>query len=110
MLFGTEKQNGIILKNGRLKIAELNKNGITLNDILVHDAKQPEPYLHMALINMGLPDMPVALGVIRKVEAPVYEIEMEKLIKKVQQNRKISCVDELLKSGNTWEVNNNEVV
>ena len=110
MLFGAEKQKGIILKNGRLKVANLNKNGITLDDILVHDDKQPEPYLHMALINMGLPDMPVAMGVIRNVEAPVYENEMERQINKIRNNRKISCVNELLRSGNTWEVKNNEVV
>jgi 2-oxoglutarate ferredoxin oxidoreductase subunit beta len=51
--------------------------------------------------------MPVAMGVIRKVEAPVYENEMEAQIEKIQKTRKISCVDDLLRSGNIWEVKNN---
>jgi 2-oxoglutarate ferredoxin oxidoreductase subunit beta len=110
MLFGAGKQKGLIMENGRLKVTELNKNGITIDNILVHDVTRPEPYLHMALINMGLPDMPVAMGVIRKVEAPVYDLEMEAQIKKIQKTRKITSADELLRSGNTWEVKNNEVV
>ena len=108
MLFGSEKQKGLIFDKGRLKVAELNKNNV--NDILVHDATEPDPYIHMALINMGLPNMPVAMGVIRKVEAPVYENEMEAQIEKIQKTRKISCVDDLLRSGNIWEVKNNEVI
>jgi 2-oxoglutarate ferredoxin oxidoreductase subunit beta len=58
----------------------------------------------MALINMQYPDFPVAFGVIRKVAAPVYDIEMVAQINQVQQTRKIKCVDDLLNSGNTWEV------
>ena len=61
----------------------------------------------MALINMKLPDFPVALGVIRSVPAPVYDGEMEAQIKAVQKNSKITCMDELLNSGNTWEVTGN---
>jgi 2-oxoglutarate ferredoxin oxidoreductase subunit beta len=53
---------------------------------------------------MQLPEFPVALGVIRKVEAPVYDYEMVAQINQVQQTAKVKCVDDLLKSGNTWEV------
>ena len=107
MLFGTNNQKGLSLDNGKLKVVELNKKGASFNEILVHNASENDPSLHIALINMGLPDFPVAMGVIRKVEAPVYDNEMEKQIKNIQKSRKISCIDELLKSGNTWEINNN---
>ncbi len=73
-------------------------------------ATEPDPTLHMALINMKVPDFPVAFGVIRSVPALVYDAEMEAQIKQVQQNRKITNVDELLKSGNTWEVTGNKPV
>jgi 2-oxoglutarate/2-oxoacid ferredoxin oxidoreductase subunit beta len=107
LLFGAENEKGIIMKNGRLKVATLGENGITLKDILVHDAFEPDPTLHMALINMLLPDFPVAFGVIRSVSAPVYDEEMVNQIKQVQQNRKITCIDDLLNSGNTWEIKGN---
>jgi 2-oxoglutarate ferredoxin oxidoreductase subunit beta len=82
----------------------MGENGITRDDILVHDATEPDPSLHMSLINMAYPDFPVAMGVIRNVEAPVYDQEMKKQIEKVQATRKITCMDELLNSGNTWVV------
>ncbi len=104
MLFGEENEKGLIMENGRLKVAIIGKNGVTEDDILVHDAKEIDPTLHMALINMSLPDMPVAFGVIRAVSAPVYDVEMEAQIKQVQQTRKITCADELFNSGNTWNV------
>ena len=37
----------------------------------------------------------------------MYDVEMEAQIKYVQQNRKVTCADELFNSGNTWEVTGN---
>jgi len=110
MLFGENNEKGLIFDKGKLRVAVIGENGITEDDILIHDATEPDPTLHMALINMKLPDMPVAFGVIRSVPAPVYDVEMEAQIKQVQQTRKITCVDELLNSGNTWEVTGNDKV
>jgi 2-oxoglutarate ferredoxin oxidoreductase subunit beta len=107
MLFGTEKEKGLVFEKGKLKVAILGQDGVTEDDILVHDTNELDPTLHMALINMQLPDMPVALGVVRSVPAPVYDVEMEAQIKYVQKNRKITSVDELLNSGNIWTVTGN---
>ena len=107
MLFGAENEKGLVFDNGKLRVVKIGEDGITESDILVHDAKEEDPTLHMALINMKLPDFPVALGVIRSVPAPVYDVEMEAQIKAVQKNSKITCMDELLNSGNTWEVTGN---
>ncbi len=109
MVFGNDNERGLIFDKGKLKVAVIGENGITLDDILVHDAYDADPTLHMAIINMKLPDMPVAFGVIRSVPSLVYDVEMEAQIKQVQQNRKITCVDELLNSGNIWEVTGNVV-
>lgn len=107
MLFGAENEKGLIFENAKLKVAVVGKNGITQEDILVHDAEELDPTLHMALINMQLPDMPVAFGVIRSVPALVYDTEMVAQINQVQESRKVTCVDELLQSGNTWQVTGN---
>ncbi|MCA1759520.1 MAG: hypothetical protein LC658_07105, partial [Bacteroidales bacterium] len=90
-----------------LKVVIMGQNGVAIDDILIHDATEADPTLHMALINMKLPDMPVAFGVIRSVAAPVYDTEMVAQIEQIQQTRKIKNVDELLNSGNTWEVTGN---
>jgi len=107
MIFGEENEKGLIFDNGKLRVVKIGENGVKESDILIHDAKEEDPTLHMALINMKLPDFPVAFGVIRDVPAPVYDVEMEAQIKAVQAKRKITGVDELLNSGNTWEVSGN---
>ncbi len=107
MLFGAENEKGLVFENAKLKVVEIGKDGYTIDDILVHDAEEVDPTLHLALINMQLPDFPVAFGVIRNVDALVYDQELVKQIDEVQQKRKVTCVDELLNSGNTWEVTGN---
>ncbi len=107
MIFGAENEKGIIFDRGKLKVAKIGENGVTENDILVHDAEDVDPSLHLSLINMALPDFPLAFGVFRNVSGPSYDLEMEAQIKQVQQNRKITKVDELMNSGNTWEVTGN---
>ena len=86
------------------QVAKIGENGITRDDILVHDPADDNLGLQVALINMALPEFPVAMGVIRSVDAPVYDQEMKKQISTVQAKRKVTCMDELLKSGNTWTV------
>jgi len=107
MRFGEDNRKGIVLEKGKLKVVTVGENGITPEDILVHDATDPDPSIHLALIRMHLPEFPVALGVIRKVAAPTYDREMKEQILRIQENRKIKNMDDLLRSGNTWEVKYN---
>jgi len=107
MIFGEAEDKGLIQENGKLKVVKIGENGITREDILVHHPEEDNLGLQVDLINMTLPEFPVAMGVIRSVEAPVYDKEMKKQIEEVQKKRKITCMDELLQSGNTWEVTNN---
>ena len=104
MIFGDNNDKGIILEGMHLKVVKIGENGITENDILVHDAKEPNPFVHLMLVNMNLPTFPVAFGIIRAVEELTYDYKVEKQIKDIQKTAKIKCMDDLLNSGSTWEV------
>jgi len=104
MIFGSERNKGIVLDGLKLKVVEIGKDGYTEDDILVHDAKEPNPGIHQMLANMRYPEYPVAVGVIRNVESGTYERKMEEQIKQVQEESDYKCVDDLLNSGSTWEV------
>lgn len=104
MIFGKNRDKGLVLENGRLKAITIGQGGYTLEQVLVHNAKDDNIYMQAALIDMKYPEMPVAFGVIRAVEAPTYDWAMQAQIEEVQATRKITCMDELLHSGNTWEV------
>ncbi len=104
MIFGKEKDKGLILDGFKLKVVKIGENGITEKDILVHNANEPNPIIHLLLANMNYPEYPVAFGVIRSVDAPTYESKLEKQIEKVQAQSSIKTLDDLLYSGNTWKV------
>ena len=103
MIFGRNKDMGLTLEGLKLKVVTLG-NGISEKDLLVHDAGEISPTMHSLLVNMRYPDYPVAFGVIRSVNAPTYDASLTEQIKKVQKTAKIKCMDDLLKSGPTWEV------
>jgi 2-oxoglutarate ferredoxin oxidoreductase subunit beta len=104
MLFGKEKEKGLILVKGRLKVVTIGKDGYTLDDILVHDATDPDDTTHYMLASMSLPEFPVAMGVIRACKTTVYESLLYDQIKSAKEKSKIKCMDDLLNSGNTFEV------
>ena len=57
------------------------------------------------LAAMKYPDYPVAVGVIREVEDDsVYDLAVERQVEEVKAASKIHCMDDLLRSGSTWEV------
>jgi len=104
MIFGNDKDKSLVFDKGNLKVARIGENGITREDILVHDVTEPNGYLHQLLIGMKLPDFPVAMGVIRAVKAMVYDQAMVAQIEEVKKKARIKTIDDLLSSGNTWTV------
>lgn len=104
MIFGKERNRGLILDGYKLKAVTIGENGVTMDDILVHDAKTPENFLHQALAMMDGHELPLAIGVIRDVDAPVYDAEVKRQVEEVQQKKGFSCLRDFLLSGETWEV------
>jgi len=104
MLFGKNREKGLILTNTGLKVVELGKDGITEADILVHDAHSVNPSIHWMLVHMKAPEFPVAFGVIRDVEGITYNDALEAQIVDVKAKSNIHSVEDLLNSGDIWEV------
>lgn len=105
MLFGENKEKGLVFENMKLQVVTIGEAGYTLDDVLTHDAHTPETTLHSMLAAMKYPEYPVAVGVIRDVEDPViYDQGVRRQVEEVRAARKITCMDDLLRSGATWEV------
>lgn len=103
MIYGQNQDKGLIIEGFNLKSVTLGENGITEKDILIHDAKCIDPTLHFKLGNMK-GDLPVALGVIRDVDALVYDQAVEKQIRTVQEKSKNKSLSDFLHSLETWEI------
>lgn len=104
MVFGKNRDKGLVLSGLSLKVVTIGQGGFTMDDILVHDAYNPNPGIHMMLANMEYPDYPVALGVIRNVKDSTYDDNVRDQVLEVMKTAKIKSVDDLLNSGDTWEV------
>ncbi|MFW6145548.1 MAG: 2-oxoacid:ferredoxin oxidoreductase subunit beta [bacterium] len=104
MIFGKERDKGLVLDGLKLKVVEIGKDGYTEDDILVHDAKEPNPGVHQMLANMRYPEYPLAVGIIRAVEGDTYDRLMEKQVEQMKSQSEYKSMDDLLNSGNTWEV------
>ncbi len=104
MLFGKNKEKGIVLDGTRLKVVKLGENGITEKDILVHDPTTEDAGIHMMLASMAPPEFPAALGVIRSVKSETLEDAVWNSVEHEKQVSPYKNVDDLLNSGNTWEI------
>ena len=105
LVFGENNEYGLVQEGFGLKVVEIGKDGITVDDILVHDAKCEDNTLQLKLALMGNGDgFPVALGVIRDVEAPTYNDAVEAQIEEVKAQKKYHTFAELLETNDIWEV------
>jgi 2-oxoglutarate/2-oxoacid ferredoxin oxidoreductase subunit beta len=108
MIFGKNRDKGIVLRNNKFEVVRLGQNGITEKDILVHDAHDQEAATHYNLVRMGQPDFPLAMGIIRAVDRTTYEDMLYDQIAHSKEKNPVKCMDDLLKSGNTFEINDNK--
>ncbi len=105
LIFGENNEYGLMQEGFGLKVVKMGENGITEKDILVHDAHCEDNTLQLKLAMMDNEHgFPVALGVIRDVEAPTYEKAVEEQIEEVKSKKKYHNFMELLETNDTWEV------
>ncbi len=103
MLFGKDGNRGIVLDGLKLKAVTIGQDGYTMDDILVHDAHEKDNTLHMMLAMMK-DDMPIALGIIRDVDAPVYDQCVHQQLADVQAKKPTRTLYDMLMAGETWKI------
>jgi len=101
MIFGTNSDKGLKLNGFKLEIVTIGEDGITEDDILVHDAHEEDSTLHNMLVKL---QMPVVTGIIRSFQEDSFEIRMKQQVEEVEKNSPFKSVNDLLESGETWEI------
>ena len=104
MIFGKDMNRGLVLDGYLLKAVTIGEDGYTMDDILVHDTKNPNNVLHQMLAMMDGHELPLAIGVIRDVDAPNYTDELTRQIEEVKGKKNFKSLREYILSGDTWEV------
>ena len=105
LVFGENHEYGLMQEGFGLKVVKIGENGITLSDILVHDSHCQDNTLQLKLAMMDNEHgFPVALGVIRDVEAPTYDEAVNVQIEEVKAKKPYHNFAELLETNDIWEV------
>ncbi|MBO5024962.1 MAG: 2-oxoacid:ferredoxin oxidoreductase subunit beta [Bacteroidaceae bacterium] len=104
MIFGENNEYGLMQEGFGIKVVKIGENGITVDDLLVHDAHCEDNTLQLKLAMMEGPDFPVALGVIRDVAAPTYDDAVTAQIEEVKAKKPYHSFAELLETNDIWEV------
>ena len=104
MIFGAEKNKGLVQDGFGLKAVTIGEDGYTIDDVLVHDAHCESNFLHQQLAMMDGHDLPLAIGVIREVDAPNYDTAVAEQVAEVKAKKGFTCLHDMILSGDTWEV------
>ncbi len=79
-------------------------NGVTEDDLLVHDETAEEPSLAYLLSRMVYPEMPECLGVLRCVERPTYDDSSASRPTEAIQAKGRGKLEDLFASDDMWTV------
>ena len=101
MIFGKNKDKGLVLNKLKLEVVTIGENGLTQEDILVHNAKEEDKTLHQMLVRL---EYPLATGIIRSFTDVTLEEREDALTAQVKANSKFKKTDDLFFSGETYEV------
>ncbi len=104
MIFGKEKNKGLVLDGMEIKAVTIGKDGYTIDDILVHDEKTKNPNIHYILARMHYPELPVAVGVIRAVKQATYDEMLQEQVDNAMKTTKIKNTKDLLHSGKVFDI------
>src|SRR5262249_20220652 len=106
MLFGKDKKKGIRFnpKTMSLEVVTIGENGITADDILVHD--ETNRMLAVMLCQLEPPALPVPMGVIYCNPAKTYEDAVWTQVAQAKEKLKGKPADlnAMLRKGATWTV------
>lgn len=104
MLFGADNNRGLVQDGFLLKAVTIGEDGYTIDDVLVHDAHCESNFLHQQLAMMDGETLPLAVGVIRDVEAPTYDESVSMQIEEVRARKGFDTLRDMILAGDTWTV------
>ena len=104
LIFGANRNRGLRIdsRSFKLDVVTIGENGVTENDLLVHD--ETNPTLAYLLARMPFPEFPVAVGVLYAVSRPTYDGTLAEQRKTARERLGKGDLQKLLTGGDTWQV------
>ncbi len=103
LVFGAERDKGIRLTGSHLEVVKLSE--VAIDDLLIHDEKDPNPSIQMMLARMRYPEMPEPIGVLRAVEGvSTYDDQINDQVTRARNAKGDGDLEALYASGDCWTV------
>jgi 2-oxoglutarate ferredoxin oxidoreductase subunit beta len=103
LIYGKDRNKGIRLHGLDPECVDLG-NGITADDLLIHDEKAEEPSLAYLLSRMVHPAFPEVIGVLRAVERPTFDDAVNVQINDAIKSKGRGKLEDLFASDDVWVV------
>lgn len=107
MVFGKERNKGIRMNGAHPEVVTLGENGLTEEDLLVHDIHLTDPSVAFMLARMEYregSEFPQPVGIFRAVERATYEDMLTDQIEAAIGKQGAGSLEKLINSGDTWTV------
>ena len=105
MVFGKNKDKGIIVDGTTPKVVSLTDGKYSVNDLLVHNEFDESVVLAYLLGQMSNhPEFPTPVGIFRQIKRSTLHEDIENQINAVKAKKGEGDLEKFLFSGNTWEV------
>ncbi len=107
LLFGKDMKKGIRLNKETLslEVVTLGENGITEQDILVHDATREDPAIAYMLAELATrPGFPTPIGVFRDIKQPTAESLTWQMIEAAKAKKGAGDLAKLLAGPDSWTI------
>jgi 2-oxoglutarate ferredoxin oxidoreductase subunit beta len=107
LLFGKDMKKGIRFnaQTAELEVVKIGENGVTEQDILVHDATRADPTIAFMMANLSVkPGFPTPIGVFRNVKLPTGEELTWQLIEATKAKKGAGDLSRLLAGPDTWTI------
>ncbi len=89
--------------NGGIEVVA--RDGVNEDEILVHDAHNPDPSVAFALSRLDEPAFEhVPIGIFRQVDRPAYDVLMAEQLEEAVAQKGPGDLGELLLGGDTWRI------
>jgi len=92
------------MNGARPEVVTIGENGVTVDDLLVHDIHQKDPSVAFMLARMEYPEFPQPVGIFRAVERATYEDMLVAQIDAAITKQGRGSLEKLLHSGDMWVV------
>ncbi len=103
LIFGKDRNQGIRLNGFDPEVVTL-ANGITMDDLLIHDERAEHPTLAFLLSRLIGPDFPECFGVFRSVLKPTFEQILLEQRESARRANPTSTLQDLLVGADSWRV------